>query len=285
MRLAHLILAHSNPGQLTRLVKNLTYANDDIYIHIDAKTELQTFLPLAQLPHVFLIEKREKVYWGAYSIVQATLNGFEAILACGKQYDFINLLSGQDYPIKPLAQTHSFLEANKGKAFMEFYSVQQTWTEAIPRITEYHLTNYHFPGAHLLQKWVNKVLPKRKMPLGMVAVGRAQWFTITGEQVKYIVYFLHKNPSVKRFFSLTWGADEFVFQTILYNSPHKNNMVNNSLRYIDWSGGGVSPKTFAIEDAAAILQSDKFFARKFDAAADNALLDLIDHENKAAQKV
>ena len=81
---------------------------------------------------IFFVEKREKVYWGAYSIVKATINGFEAIVASNNSYDFINLLSGQDYPIKPLDEIHGFLEANAGKAFMEFYSVEEL-TEVIRR--------------------------------------------------------------------------------------------------------------------------------------------------------
>jgi hypothetical protein len=278
MRLAHLILAHSQPNQLMRLVKSLLYKNDDIYIHIDAKSDWQQFLPLATMPHVFLIEKREKVYWGAFSIVQATLNGFEAILATKIKYDFVNLLSGQDYPLQSIDKMHVFFEANKGKAFMEFYSVNDTWKEAIPRITQYHLTDYHFVGTHFLQRVINFVLPKRKPPLQMTFVGRSQWFTIGSNHIKYIVEFLQKNASVRRFFKMTWGADEFVFQTILFNSPFKNSMVNNNLRYIDWSGGGVSPKTFTVNDAETLLQSDRFFARKFDAMASCDLLNLVDEK-------
>ena len=49
---------------------------------------------------------------------------------------------------------------------MEYYSVTNEWTEAVPRLTEYHLTNYNFPGKYLVQKWMNKLLPARRMPAG-----------------------------------------------------------------------------------------------------------------------
>jgi hypothetical protein len=60
-------------------------------------------------------------------------------------------------------------------------------------------------------------------------------------------------------------------------------MVNNDLRYIDWSMGGVSPKTLSIDDAEAILASGKLFARKFDLSKGPELLDLIDGHNKVSK--
>ncbi len=283
MKFAHLILAHSNVDQLERLIKQLTHDDVDIFIHIDKKTNITPFLPLNKLPNVFFVEKREKVYWGAYSIVQATINGFEAILKTKNNYDYINLLSGQDYPIQSNTTILGFLKANPNKAFMEFYPVSDIWTEAIPRVTKYHLTNYHFPGKHLLEKVMNAILPQRKLPNSLIAVGRSQWFSITGEQAKYIVNFLNKNRKIVRYFKLTWGADELIFQTILFNSPFKKNMVNNNLRYIDWSAGGVSPKTFTIKDADILLKSDKLFARKFSGELNNPLLDVIDNKNNSLE--
>ena len=75
---------------------------------------------------------------------------------------------------------------------------------------------------------------------------------------------------------LTWAPDEFIFQTILYNSIHRSRMVNNDLRYIDWSAGGSSPKTLTIEDIGKLSGSDKLFARKFDLNKDEHVFDYID---------
>lgn len=276
--LAYLILAHADPGHLERLVRCLTHTDTDIYIHVDKKVNLQPFSKISKIRNVYFIEKRVKVYWGAYSVVEATINGLETIINAQKPYSYINLLSGQDYPIQSVEYIREFLQANKGKAFMEFYSVDKAWKEAIPRLRKYHLTNYHFPGRHLVQKCINVILPERKLPFSMVVVGHSQWFTITGDQVKYIVAFLHSNPKVRRYFQLTWGADELIFQTILYNSPHRASMVNNNLRYIDWSKGGVSPKTLIMEDAQLILASNKLFARKFGNDLNDPLLEFIDNK-------
>src|SRR4051812_8251666 len=135
MKLAHLLLAHTGPQQLERLITRLQHPDAHCYIHLDLKTDIKPYLFLAQKENVSFIKKRIKVYWGGYSIVQATLNGFEEILASGIDYGFINLMSGQDYPIRSIDAFHDFLSANPGKIFMHFLSVEKEWQEAITRIT------------------------------------------------------------------------------------------------------------------------------------------------------
>ena len=46
-------------------------------------------------------------------------------------------------------------------------------------------------------------------------------------------------------------------------------MVNNNLRYIDWTEKKASPKTFTIDDLLNPLGSGKLFGRKFNEHIDN----------------
>ncbi len=276
MKIAHLILCHANPPQLQRLVQRLVHRDAACYIHLDLKADITPFLSLADMPNVYFIQNREKVYWGGYSIVQATINGFIEIAASGIAYDAINLLSGQDYPLKPADEIHSFLEQHKGKAFMHTLSVLNEWQEAIPRVTKYHLANMNFAGKYRTEQLLSKLLPKRSMPNGMEAVGRSQWFTIPLECSVYITDHLKKHKNVVRFFKLTWAPDELIFQTILHNSQYRSNMVNDNLRYIDWSAGGASPKLLTMDDKDKLMNSGKLYARKFDTLKSNELLDAID---------
>lgn len=277
MKIAHLILIHENPLQLKRLIQRLAHPNADFYIHIDLKTDITPFLSL-QSKYVKFIVKRVKVYWGAYSIVQATVNSLKEILISGNKYDYINLMSGQDYPIKSTTDIHHFFRDNPNKAYMHTLSIEHEWQEAIPRVTKYHLSQFTFSGKFTLEKWLNLLLPSRKIPNNLVAVGRSQWFTITSTHAEYLVNYLQKNKNVKRFFELTWGSDEFVFQTILFNSIHKKDMVNDNLRYIDWSEKKASPKTFTMNDLPSLLNSGKIFARKFNETFDSSIMDELDKQ-------
>lgn len=276
MKIAHLILAHGQPFQLKKLVEKLSHPDAAFYVHIDAKKTLEEFGLLRYIPHVYFVTKRVKITWGSYSMVQATLNGFEDIIASGIQYDYINLLSGQDYPLKDTSFIHQYFALHRGKHFMEFYAIYDQWQEAIPRITRYHLVHYNIPGKHRLESLINKVAPVRRMPNNLEPVGRSQWFTITTAAAKYILQYLLRYPDVVRFFKVTWAPDEFIFQTILFNSSFQNDMVNNNLRYIDWSERKASPKTLTVADVAAMEQSGCLFARKVNMHADAELIKVLD---------
>lgn len=277
MKIAHLILIHKNPLQIKRLIQRLAHPDADFYVHVDLKTDINPFLFL-QSQNIKFIINRVRVHWGAYSVVQATVNGLSEILKTGNKYDYINLMSGQDYPLKSTSDIHYFLENNPNKAFMHTLSIENEWKEATHRITKYHLSEYTFFGKYTLEKWLNLFLPLRKMPNNLVAVGRSQWFTITSTHAEYLVNYLQKNKNVKRFFELTWGSDEFVFQTILFNSEYRKDIVNDNLRYIDWSEKKASPKTLTINDLSTLLNSGKLFARKFNETLDCLIINELDKQ-------
>jgi len=279
MKLAHLLLAHTYPDHLSRLIRKLAYEDADFYIHLDRKTDIQPFLFLAEKPNIFFIKQRVNISWAGYSMVQATVNSFEEILASGRQYDYINLMSGQDYPIKSTAHIHTFLANNPGKIFMHSLSVNDEWQEAMPRFTRYHLANFNFPGRYTAERIINAVLPTRTTPGNITLMGRSQWFTATPQSIAYIIKHLKDHPELVKYFKFSWAPDESIFQTILYNSTFKKDMVNNNLLYVDWSSGAASPKLLTIKDKQLLTDSDKLFARKFDPKTDTEILDYLDAIN------
>ena len=276
MKIAHLILAHSDPQQLGRLVNALQNSNAFFFIHIDKKTELDPFRFLEKTDRVYLIKNRVKVAWGAYSIIEATLNGLKEILSSSIGIEYINLLSGADYPLMKAEKIHEFFDEHRDQNFMEYLSVTEEWKEAIPRLTEYHLTNYDFPGKYAAQKWLNRLTSKRKMPNNLIPVGRSQWFSINADAARFILTYLNENPNVVKFFKLTWAPDEILFQTILYNSEFKRNLINDNLRYIDWSAGKASPEILTMSDLTKLRTSKALFARKFSMTKHPEIMDQLD---------
>ena len=276
MRLAHLILVHNDPNQLERLIQRLTYTDTDIYIHLDAKTDIKYFAYLEAIKDVFLIPGRTAITWGNYSMVTATVNSFEYILNTGINYSHINLLSGHDYPLKSAAEIQSFLFKNADKTFMRYKSIFDDWQESANRFNLYSLGDYDFHLKYTLQWVLNRFLPKKKLPNNLKAYGFSQWTTITPVCARYVIDYLKENPSVKQFFRLTWGVDELVFQTILVNSYLKDTIVNDHLRYIKFVKAASRPNTLTIADAKTLLDSGKFYARKFHADVDSEILDYLD---------
>lgn len=275
MKVAHLILTHKNPKQVERLIKALSHTAFDIYIHVDKKSDIEQFRYLADNKNIFFIEKRAKIYWAAYGTIQATINGFEEILL--KQYDYINVISGQDFPLKSADDIYQFFRDGAGKEFITCLSIEREWTEAQVRLKKYWLINKRIPGRHKLENIINKILPERKFPLkDFIMVGRSNWFAITSDAAKYIMAFMKENPKVVRFYKNTWGADECIFSTILYNSDFKNNIEEN-LVYTDWSEQKAHPKIFTANDYNALISSGKVFARKFDIAVDGKIINMLEN--------
>lgn len=276
-RIAHIILSHKAPDAVVRLADRLSYPGDAVFVHIDKKGPDYPFAErLAGRDGVHLIGKRTAIRWGAYSMVDATLGAMEEVIANGG-YDFVNLLSESDYPLKKPAEIHGFMDGRVGQSFMEMhFEGSPWWQEAQQKITKRHLVDYRFPGQYLVERLINTIAPKRILPGGFVFAGRSQWMTLSIQHVRYVLDFVGKNPKAVRFFRHTWGPDEFFFQTILYNSPYREDIVHDGLRYIDWSEGKASPKTLTLGDLDALRQSGKLFARKFDVSIDGDILDRID---------
>lgn len=276
MKIAHLILAHTAPQQLQRMISRLKHPDAHFFIHVDKKSDIRPFEVLEEIPNVRLVVNRVKVYWGGYSQVQATLNGCTEIMASGIKFDYINLMSGQDYPIKSTAYIHDFLADNPSKIFMHCEPVMEVWKEATSRVTGYHLANFSFAGKHRIEQLLNKYLPARRLRQGMIAAGRSQWFTASADSVAYILDYVKNNPWIVRHFKLSWGADELMFHTILYNSPFRSAIQADNLMYTDWAEHKASPKTLSMDDLPALRQTDKLFARKFSEQHDHFILDVLD---------
>lgn len=73
MRIAYLIVAHTDPKQLKRLVDALNDDNNIFFIHIDRKTDIGPFLEcidLTRYKNVHFIDKRISVYWGDFLLLK-----------------------------------------------------------------------------------------------------------------------------------------------------------------------------------------------------------------------
>ena len=271
MRIAHLILTHKNPGQLERLVRCLDHPSCDCFIHIDKKTLIEPFLFIGEKSNVHFIKNRTPIYWAAYGTIQATINGFEEILPLG--YDYINVISGQDFPLKPADEIYHYIVNRRGTEFITCESIEGEWKQAAARVRKYHLINYRIPGRFKLEKIINRILPERKFPFDHKIVGRANWFTLSRDSIIYSLDFLKRHPELVRYYKLCWGADEFIFSTILYNSSFKDRIVDN-LVYVDWTGRTDGhPRILGIGDLPRLLSTEKLFARKFDEQVDSNILD------------
>ncbi len=276
MRVANLIVTYTNPKLTERLINRLGHEHFDYYIHVDKKIDIEAYRYLARMPNVFLVKKRIDVRWAGYNTVKAIFSCINEVLESGRVYNYFNLLSGQDYPLKPPAYIIDFLTRNEGKQFIEYEDIETDWLEAMIRLKKYDFANFGIPFKHTLQKLVNFVLPERKLPMGLKPYGKGMFWILTPSRAKYVYDQVNQNKQLARFFKYTWGGDEIIFQTLLLNSPYRDECVNDDCRYIDWSAGGGHPKVLALEDFEQLKTSSDLFGRKFLPNGEGEIFDRLD---------
>ena len=266
---AIVILAHHLPAQLARLIDRVTGPEDHVWLHIDARSDLAD----VDRPDVTMLP-RLSCTWGSLGLVQAALSGLEAAVADPRPFTHVSLLSGQDYPIKPHTELAAHLDAYPDTGWLEWMPLPGPGPgDQLARVDRWY---WRVSGTRKISfpNRFTPFLPRRPPPLGMTVYKGSALFTITRAQAAHVVEFARANPRFIRFFEHAYIADEYVFQTILVNSPHRDDLVAENLHAIAW-GSEHHPATLTTADLPWLQRSGRFFARKFD---NSDVLDWIDAE-------
>jgi hypothetical protein len=282
MKPAFLIAVHKNPEQLQKLVDFLVEGGGDVYVHIDKKwvNSFSEFI-LRNTGRIHIYSEFN-VHWGGYSQIKTTL--FLLKKALESKSDFFILISGQDIPVKTMREFREFLEKNRAHSFFEFTRmpapqwglnggldrVGLLWIEHYPPRWSWYFWR--------LQRLIHKIQEKTgwRLTLRIPPYGGANWFNLNREMAEYVMDYVKKKPGYKRRFKFSRLADEIFVQTILMNSPHAQQVVNRSLRYIDWNSGPEYPRMLRDEDFERMFSiDDAFFARKIDMTTEPLLVDKV----------
>jgi hypothetical protein len=274
MRTAYVISAYKNPAHLSRLVHRLHTGSETRFaIHVDSKTDTSTYGAmrdgLDDLGGVTFLS-RHACHWGGFGHVRASLKGIREILRQGWDPDYVILLSGQDYPIKPNEYVRDFLERGAGRSFfLHFPLPTDNWTSGgLDRFRRWH---WRYRGAHVSLP-LRRALPGALRPWG----GSAYWI-MSRTALRTAAAFVENNPSYVRFFRHVDIPDELFFQTILLNSPEADRCVDFRLHHTEWSRSP-APAILTTEDYPQLVTSACLFARKFDESVDAEILTLIDEK-------
>lgn len=272
MRLAYIISAYKRLEQVARLVRRLHTSGASFFVHVDRKTDDVEYRALGEslddLPSVHFLE-RHRCHWGGFGHVHATLKGIDELRRQGVPFDYVILLTGQDYPIKPNARVERFFESARPKSFMGVSALpSRSWSPrgGLDRVEYWHL---RFRGYHARSPL------KRRLPGGLHPHGGGAYWCLSRECIEYVASFVAERPDVVSFFRHVDIPDEIFFHTVLMSSKLRDTIVNDNLRYIDWTRGR-RPAILETRDFEALRASPKLFARKFDVEHDENVLDLID---------
>jgi hypothetical protein len=98
------LITHQKPDQIIRLVTRLNsmFGEPAIVCHHDFS---KCALPLSAFPgNVSFVRPHLPTRWGDFSLVEATVRALQQMYLAPAAPDWVVLLSGADYPIKPAAK-------------------------------------------------------------------------------------------------------------------------------------------------------------------------------------
>lgn len=275
MNVAYCVICHKNTRILQKMV-DLLHNENDIYIHVDKKADINQFLNLKG--KVNLLDEREVVSWGSFSQIEVMLKLLNATNI--KKYDYIVLLSGDCLPLKSSSEIKSFLLENSGSEYMGVVkNINQE--KGINQRVKYKYSSKFFKKGEQ-KNYLEKIITRIQFRWNLFKKNEyynelpklykgSQWFIITKECRDYIFEYLKNNPNYKKAFQNSYCGDEVFFQTIICNSEYKNKIYRveesddnlMALRYIDWESGPEYPKILNETDFKKIKKTNRLFGRKF----------------------
>lgn len=261
MKLAYLVIAHRNPKLLKKEVEALSDGDCAFFIHIDKKSNLEEFSGI-QGHNVFFID-RIPVYWGEFSLVQATVALLRQAMTAMVAFDYFVLLSGSEYPLKSPQQIQSFFQANKGSEFMNLVKVpNEAAGKPLARINTLAASHESPAFVRLAIKGMARIgLAQRdyRKQLGdLEPYSGSTWWALTRDACQYALEFLEHNPRLTEFFKNTFASDEALLHTILGNSKFGTRTRRN-LIYEDWSASAASPAMLNARHVALFESSDAIY--------------------------
>ena len=286
MKIAYLLLVHTNPNQINTLIRALDNGKNHFFIHVDQKSDISSRIEESSKTH--LLENRISVKWGDFTLVEATIELCRAALNSEEEFDYMVLLSGQDFPLKSNKEIEAFLEQNKGKSFFKVRKLPfEEWghhSGGMDRVRVFFpkwMIDRRYRTWYLRTLWIKfskSLRMLRKADFFPEYYGVSQWFCATSDAIRYMVNYLDDNPRIMKFFRNTFIPDEILLNTIVMNSPFADQVVPNDLRHLVWTNTDENPLVFREKDFDDLMAREALYARKFDERVDTKIMDLIAEE-------
>ena len=285
MRVAYFVQTHRAPDQVLRLLATLRAGSPGALLlvgHDPAGPPLDG-RALAELGADLFhpLEPPRRGYW---SLFAPWVEAVERLERADAEYDWLVYLSGQDYPVRPLAESEAALAASGADGYL-------TWVDAAGPSPEgrrrqgrlRYLYRYRdlpraapflalLRRANGLQPWWHVHLtygPRlgvraRRTPFGpnLRPLWGSQWTTLT-RRAALAVAAAARGP-LADWFATTVCPDEAFAQTVLV-ADGRFRLVDDNQRFVDVRGSRDGhPRTLDLADGPALLAGGYAFARKFD---------------------
>jgi hypothetical protein len=292
MKLVYLVVSHRNPGQVLRLVGTLRESGTaTVVVRHDQRHSRLDAGALEQAGARALADDVE-VEWGDWSHLRMLIGALEHI-AAELDPDWLIVLSGQDYPLRPLAEVEERLATAEHDAFLGSAWELDTDKPPPPPADEFFLRYAYF---HLPTRRALPYLPGRLRPLAYVrevpprlGVRRprlpfgeglrcwvsSDWPTLNRRALGKVLRTASEERRLMRHYRRSAAPAESFFATALMNDSRLG-VSGDHRRFVRFAPSSPNPDVLTSKDLDPLKASGAEFARKFDVEVDSRILDLLD---------
>ncbi len=299
---AFLVVSHRNPCQVLRLVRALREGDDTaVLVHHDQRRE-----PLdpdaVEQAGGRLAQYGLSVEWGNVAYTEMLLRALSQF-AEELDPDWVAVVSGQDYPLRPLTEFEDHLARSPYQALLGDLWELDLSAEPPPPQREFYLRyRYrHYAPPRAVAAVLGRALGRhaylRELPMGLgLRLGLrpprhpfgpglrchvcSDWLTLSRDAVRAVIDFTRTRGDVMGHYRRTIIPSESLFATVLANDPSIG--IGPAPRMLGFEEGAPHPRTFTADDVEGLLSSGMHFARKFDQTSDARALDLLDQARNPA---
>ncbi len=290
MKIAIAMLCHKNVEQINALLRAM--AHDDIYfyIHVDKKSGIDRETITGKNVYVLNKDSSVDIQWGGFGMIEATLRLIETISQATAKFDYIWLMSGQDWPLRSANEIVEYVEQHRGEDFIEILPSDESFERGYFKRNDLYYPTWMVSNElhikivkHLFWlatggKKSTKIF-KRKSKIEKFYYG-SQWWLLSSQTVNSMTQFLRSNKWFIDYFKNSLVPDESFFQT-LYGMIDSVSEVKPAVCFVNWKSNPNSPEVLTSDDMNRITEIKRSYlvARKFDFCVDSSIVKIIKKED------
>lgn len=279
-----IVLAHGKIPDLLDVLGQFD-GRFNAFVHIDRKAQVNSedLQAISACPRVRYVSQRYKVNWGGLNIVRAILHLARQAVK-DLELGYLHMITGTDRIIVKPSEFDAFFEAHRGGEFLSHFALPtRFWRNGgLERLAYYDPMdrfNVRDPRDKRIRDLILHVQQRlglrRKIPAGFPTLfGGSMSWSLTRNLAEYLIDHVDGHPSYLRRFAHTHCPDEIALQTLIMNSPFAGKVINDNLRYVDWTRmKSAHPYMLDLDNWDAMMASGKLLARKIDRPFSNALIE------------
>lgn len=245
-RSALLVLAYAGASCLRHALPLYKAAGYDIYVHVDAKQDLQQYRtalgPMAE--SCFFVKPRRNIYWGGFTMLEAEVDLLRTAINANPSYNTYALVSDDTFPLWPVSKMRAalhnvdydrislrLLDENEPftQRYKNFYYLDHNATSLLGRPIE-----TSFVDRKLLDKLseISQIqkIGKRKINLYY----GSQWWILKSETARFFLKTFDNDYLLRKSFEFSAVPDEMYVHSVVASFRSLSDIRQGPM-YVDWT--------------------------------------------------